>query len=250
MAKQNISPMTKHRILVNMHYLEIGGAETALVGLLGALDPERVDVDLFLHDHRGEMMQFIPGWVNVLPPIADYTMLERPMTELARRGHWLIAAARLWAKHVGGKAYAKSHSQLPNASAFHYMAKYTTPLLPKISPTVTYDLAISFLAPHQTTLQKVSARKRIAWIHTDYTKIWVDATDELPVWSGYDHIASISPDVTKTFLQTFPSLAPKIIEIENILSPKFVRQRAEMENVEEELKKFEGGGKNPLNRTV
>lgn len=228
--------MTKHRILVNMHYLEIGGAETALVGLLGALDPERVDVDLFLHDHRGEMMQFIPGWVNVLPPIAGYTMLERPMTELAKRGHWLIAAARLWAKHVSGKAYAKSHCRLPNASAFHYMAKYTTPLLPEINPGVTYDLAISFLAPHQTTLQKVSARKRIAWIHTDYTKIWVDAQDELPVWSGYDHIASISPDVTKTFLQTFPSLAPKIIEIENILSPKFVRQRAEMENVEEELK--------------
>ena len=228
--------MTKHRILVNMHYLEIGGAETALVGLLGALDPERVDVDLFLHDHRGEMMQFIPNWVNVLPPIAGYTMLERPMTELARRGHWLIAAARLWAKHVGGKAYAKSHCQLPNASAFHYMAKYTTPLLPEINPGVTYDLAISFLAPHQTTLQKVRSRKRIAWIHTDYTKIWVDATDELPVWSGYDHIASISADVTKTFLQTFPSLAPKIIEIENILSPKFVRQRAEMEDVEEELK--------------
>lgn len=226
----------KPRILVNMHYLEIGGAETALVGLLGALDPERVDVDLFLHDHRGEMMQFIPGWVNVLPPIAGYTMLERPMTQLARRGHWLIAAARLWAKHVSGKAYAKSHSRLPNASAFHYMAKYTTPLLPEINPGVTYDLAISFLAPHQTTLQKVSARKRIAWIHTDYTKIWVDAQDELPVWSGYDHIASISADVTKTFLQTFPSLAPKIIEIENILSPKFVRQRAEMENADEELK--------------
>lgn len=226
----------KHRILVNMHYLEIGGAETALVGLLGALDPSRVDVDLFLHDHRGEMMQFIPGWVNVLPPIAGYTMLERPMTELARRGHWLIAAARLWAKHVSGKAYAKSHSRLPNASAFHYMAKYTTSLLPEINPGVTYDLAISFLAPHQTTLQKVRARKRIAWIHTDYTKIWVDATDELPVWSGYDHIASISADVTKTFLQTFPSLAPKIIEIENILSPKFVRQRAEMENVDDELK--------------
>lgn len=226
----------KPRILVNMHYLEIGGAETALVGLLGALAPERVDVDLFLHDHRGEMMQFIPGWVNVLPPIAGYTMLERPMTELAQRGHWLIAAARIWAKRVSRKAYAKSHSQLPNASEFHYMAKYTTPLLPKINPGVTYDLAISFLAPHHTTLRKVHARKRIAWIHTDYTKIWVDAADELPVWSGYDHIASISPDVTKTFLQTFPLLAPKIIEIENILSPKFVRQRAEMENVDEELK--------------
>ena len=241
----------KPHILINMHYLEIGGAETALIGLLNALDPERVDVDFFLHDHRGEMMQFIPKWVNVLPPIKEYTMLERPIKELVKRGHWLIAGARLWAKHVSGRTYKKNHSSLPNASVFHYMAKYTTPLLPRINPNVTYDLAISFLTPHQITLQKINARKRIAWIHTDYTKIWVDANDELPVWSKYDYIASISPDVTKTFLQTFPSLANtnKIVEIENILSPAFVRRRANIEDVEEELNSF-GGGKNPHNRKI
>ena len=241
----------KSHILINMHYLEIGGAETALIGLLNALDPKRVDVDLFLHDHRGEMMQFVPEWVNVLPPIKEYTMLERPITELIKRGHLLIAGARLWAKYVSRKAYKKSHSSLPNASAFHYMAKYTTPLLPRINPKVRYDLAISFLNPHQTTAQKVNARKRIAWIHTDYTKIWVDANDELPVWSKYNYIASISPDVTKTFLQTFPSLANtnKIIEIENILSPAFVRRRADIEDVETELNSYEGG-KNPHNRKI
>lgn len=241
----------KPLILINMHYLEIGGAETALIGLLNALDPKRVDVDLFLHDHRGDMMQFVPEWVNVLPPIKEYTMLERPIKELIRRGYWLIAAARLWAKYVSGKVYKKSHSSLPNASVFHYMAKYTTPLLPRINPNVTYDLAISFLTPHQITLHKINARKRIAWIHTDYTKIWVDAKEELPVWSKYDYIASISPDVTKTFLHTFPSLADvnKIVEIENILSPTFVRRRADMEDVETELNKY-GGGKNPHNRKV
>ena len=243
----------KPHILINMHYLEIGGAETALIGLLNALDPKRVDVDLFLHDHRGDMMQFVPEWVNVLPPIKEYTMLERPIKELIKRGHWLIAGARLWAKYVSGKVYKKSHSSLPNASVFHYMAKYTTPLLPKINPTVTYDLAISFLNPHQTTAQKVNAQKRIAWIHTDYTKIWVDANDELPVWGKYDYIASISPDVTKTFLQTFPSFAHtnKIVEIENILSPAFVRRRADIEDVETELNKYGGGGgKNPPNRKI
>ena len=232
----------KPHILINMHYLEIGGAETALIGLLNALDPKRVDVDLFLHDHRGEMIQFVPEWVNVLPPITEYTMLERPIKELVKRGHWLIAGARLWAKYISKKAYKKSHSSLPNASAFHYIAKYTTPLLPRINPKVRYDLAISFLNPHQTTAQKVNARKRIAWIHTDYTKIWVDANDELPVWSKYNYIASISPDVTKTFLQTFPSLANtnKIIEIENILSPAFVRRRADIKNVEGEMSKYGG----------
>lgn len=209
-----------------MHYLEIGGAETALIGLLNALDPNRVEADLFLHDHRGEMMQFVPSWVNVLPAIKQYTVLERPITELVRRGFWGIAVARLLAKVISRRAYAKSKSEVPNASEFHYMASLTTPLLPRINPDVTYDLAISFLSPHQVVLKKVNAKRKVAWIHTDYTRIWIDRAAEQKVWGGYDQIVSISPDVTKRFVEVFPSLATKIVEIENILSPKFVRQRA------------------------
>lgn len=226
--------MKKGRILVVMHYLEIGGAETALIGLLNALDPDMVDVDLFLHDHRGEMMRFVPSWVNVLPAIKQYTVLERPITELVRRGFWGIAAARLLAKVISRRAYAKSNSEVPNASEFHYMASLTTPLLPRINPDVTYDLAISFLSPHQVVLKKVNAKRKVAWIHTDYTRIWIDRAAELKVWGGYDQIVSISPDVTRCFVDVFPSLAPKIVEIENILSPDFVRQRATLDDLQED----------------
>lgn len=226
----------KPRIFIAMHYMEIGGAETALVGLLNALDPARVDVDLFLYDHRGEMMQFIPEWVNLLPQIPKYSVLERPIVELVKRGFWGIAAARLWAKCLSQKAYKRSGSTLENNGGLDKMSKCTTPLLPKINQSVTYDLAISFLTPHRIVAEKVKAKKKIAWIHTDYTRVWVDAEEELKVWQKYDCVASISSDVTNTFLQVFPSLAPKILEIENILSPTFVRKRAELQNVDKEIR--------------
>ena len=226
----------KPRIFIAMHYMEIGGAETALVGLLNALDPARVDVDLFLYDHRGEMMQFIPEWVNLLPQIPKYSVLERPIVELVKRGFWGIAAARLWAKWLSQKAYKRSGSTLENNGGLDKMSKCTTPLLPKINQSVTYDLAISFLTPHRIVAEKVKAKKEIAWIHTDYTRVWVDAEDELKVWQKYDYVASISGDVTNTFLQVFPSLAPKIVEIENILSPAFVRKRTELEDTDKEFR--------------
>lgn len=226
----------KPRIFIAMHYMEIGGAETALVGLLNALDPARVDVDLFLYDHRGEMMQFIPEWVNLLPQIPKYSVLERPIVELVKRGFWGIAAARLWAKWLSQKAYKRSGSTLENNGGLDKMSKCTTPLLPKINQSVTYDLAISFLTPHRIVAEKVKAKKKIAWIHTDYTRVWVDAEDGLKVWQKYDYVASISGDVTNTFLQVFPSLAPKIVEIENILSPSFVRKRAELQDVDKEFR--------------
>lgn len=226
----------KPRIFIAMHYMEIGGAETALVGLLNALDPARVDVDLFLYDHRGEMMQFIPEWVNLLPQIPKYSVLERPIVELVKRGFWGIAAARMWAKRISKVAYKRSGSKLENNGGLDKMSKCTTPLLPKINPSMTYDLAISFLTPHRIVAEKVKAKKKIAWIHTDYTRVWVDAEDELKVWQKYDYVASISGDVTNTFLQVFPSLAPKIVEIENILSPTFVRKRAELQDVDKEIR--------------
>lgn len=228
--------MNKPRIFVAMHYMKIGGAETALVGLLNALDPARVDVDLFLYDHRGEMMQFIPEWVNLLPQIPKYSVLERPIVELVKRGFWGIAAARMWAKRISKVAYKRSGSKIENNGGLDKISKCTTPLLPKINPSMTYDLAISFLTPHRIVAEKVKAKKKIAWIHTDYTRVWVDAEEELKVWQKYDYVASISGDVTNTFLQVFPSLAPKIVEIENILSPSFVRKRAELEDTDKEFR--------------
>ena len=101
------------------------------------------------------------------------------------------------------------------------------PFLPDLTKYGEYDLAISFLIPHDIVLKKVRAKKKIAWIHTDYTRISVNVDKELPIWSKFDKIVSISPDVTTAFLKVFPSLSNKIIEINNVLSPFFVRERAE-----------------------
>ena len=50
----------KKRIFINIHYLEIGGAERALLGLLSSLNPDTVDIDLFVNQHTGEFMPLIP----------------------------------------------------------------------------------------------------------------------------------------------------------------------------------------------
>lgn len=47
------------RIFIFSHGMELGGAERALLGLLEAIDPEQVQVDLFLMRHSGELMRFI-----------------------------------------------------------------------------------------------------------------------------------------------------------------------------------------------
>ena len=60
------------QILFAIHYLELGGAERSLLGLLESLDYSRVEVDLFVYRHQGELMPAIPPQVHLLPEIAEY----------------------------------------------------------------------------------------------------------------------------------------------------------------------------------
>ncbi len=230
----------KPRILFVMHYLEIGGAETALIGLLNAIDYSLYDVDLFLHAHRGEMMQFVPKEVNLLPEIPIYAQIERPMKAVLKDGYVRMVAARLKAK-IRTKQYLKQHSVKETTAGLQYTADAVSLLLPSINPTVEYDLAVSFLQPHNIVRDKVRAKKKACWIHTDYSVVDANVTDELPVWDAFDYVISISDDVTMTFLQAFPMLENKIVLMENILSPTYVRQRAEEFDALPEFLKYSGG---------
>ena len=226
--------MNKSRIFIAIHYMEIGGAEISLVGLLQALDYSRYDVDLFVYSHRGYLMQFIPKEVRLLPEIPAYSYIEKPMTMTLLHGHIGVLLARLRAKWQYGQ-YARRTKPKDSSGIFQYVDNAVCRVLPSLRHLGTYDLAISFVAPHRIVLDKVEASHKVCWIHTDYTVIDVNVALELPVWSGYDHIVSISPDVTRTFLQVFPSLADRIVEIENILSPQFVRRRADEFDALDEL---------------
>lgn len=222
------------KILIVTHAMEIGGAERALLGLLESIDPKRVSVDLFLLRHEGELLDYIPDYVNLLPPIPSYTVLGRPISTTIKEGHLLLSVARLVGKFKA-RRFNKVNQLKESAVAIEYSHKYTKHLMPPIQPDVEYDLAISFLTPHYFVAEKVKAKNKIAWIHTDYSVVQVNVESELKMWSAFDYIASISDNVTETFLSVFPSLKEKIILIENILPKTSIERQAEAFTVEKEM---------------
>lgn len=224
----------KKKLLIVSHALELGGAERSLIGLLDALDPEIWDIDLFLLRHEGELMEDIPAYVNLLPAMPSYTVLARPMKDTLREGHVLLTAARL-AGRIAAERYAKKHGHTESGVGLEYSHKFTCPLMPAIQPNKEYDLAVSFLTPHYFVAKKVRAKKKIAWIHTDYSRVQVNIPSETAMWSAYDHIASISDAVTESFLKVFPSLKNKVVLIENILPVRYVKKQAKAFSVEPEM---------------
>ncbi len=218
----------KPRILILAHYLEIGGAEISLIGLLNAIDYSRFNVDLFLYAHRGELLTLIPKEVNLLPEIPEYAQMEIPLILVFRKGFFRQGLARISAK-IKYHLWAKENNPQSPEAYFQYLDNEIMPTLPSLKHFGKYDLAVNFIALKNNIPQKVDATKTITWIHTDLTAVSINPELEFPAWNAYDNIVSISDRVTASFCNIFPALSSKVIEIENILSPLFVRHRAEME---------------------
>lgn len=99
----------KKRIFIAIHYLEIGGAEISLIGLLNAINYSQYEVDLFVYSHQGELMKLIPKEVNLLPEIPKYSYIEKPIKFVIKKGFWNIAMGRLWAKV---QAWSLAHKKI------------------------------------------------------------------------------------------------------------------------------------------
>lgn len=224
--------MSKKKIFIAIHSMYIGGAESSLIGLLQSMDYDKYDVDLFVYKHEGELLQHIPDKVNVCREQISYRATEGSIGEALSCHQYRVALALFTAK-LKLSNYVKKNHPIDFSAYFGYYGKELSKVLPDINPTIEYDLAISFVTPHFIVRDHVRAKKKVCWIHTDYTKIDIDKELEFPMWNAYDNIVSISPDVTRAFLKVYPSFESKIVEIENILSPQFVESRAnEFESTE------------------
>ena len=200
-------------ILILSHAMELGGAEKSLLGLLNAIDSKKYQVDLFLMRHEGSLLEDIPENINLLPEIPAYTVLARPLKDVIKERHFILAFGRIVGK-IKARSYEKKRNIIDSGVGLEYSHKYTVPYMPKIQKQKVYDMAISFLTPHYFVEQKVRAKKKIAWIHTDYSKVQINVESELKMWKKYDKIVSISDAVTESFLKVFPDLKDKIKEID------------------------------------
>jgi len=226
----------KKKVIIVSHGLRIGGVERSLIGILRCFDYNSYDVDLFLFIHDGEFMSMIPKEVNLLPENGKYASVLMSLGEIIKKTYFDILGGKIIATFLSDWYCRKNKLKQKNMVYSTYLQKYTSTFLPEIN-NKEYDLAISFLTPHYIVADKVKSRKRVAWIHTDYSFFDFDKKVESKMWHKYDFIASISESCTKSFITQFPELKEKIVLIENILSPSFVREQAKAIDVESEIPK-------------
>ncbi|PES97444.1 glycosyl transferase [Bacillus cereus] len=230
--------MKKKKILITSFDMAIGGVERSLIGLLNTIDYSKYDVDLMLFKHEGEFLFLLPKLPNLLKEVKQYTTFRKSIKQILQEGQFTIGVARTLGKILGDVHGRYVKSAEVGYFVIQYGWRITLPFIPKLEEE--YDVAISFLWPHYFVGDKVRAKRKIGWVHTDYSNINLNANMEYKMWSKMDNIVAVSEGCRDSFLSSLPNVNKNVEIIENILSPEFVREQAQREDAMKELQMKSG----------
>lgn len=212
------------KILVASYDMEVGGVERSLVALLNNFNYEKYSVDLMLYRHQGDFLNLVHNKVNLLDEVKQYSSFRKSIGQTIKDKQFGIAISRLLSRVNANLLGKLKKIQEPGYYQMQLMWLYALPFLPKEKKE--YDVAISYLWPHYYVAEKVKAKKKIAWIHTDYSTVETNISVDLKLWRKFDYIIAVSEACKLAFLTKYSSLKDKVVVIENITSPDFIRKMA------------------------
>lgn len=218
----------KKDILFIIPSLEAGGGEKSLINLLTQMDFNKYNVDLFILNNEGLFMEFIPKEVNVLEITEDIEIFNKNLKvsilEYVTKGKFKLAYNRLM-------FCLKNRLNRNIGIAEQYSWKHLRKVIGIIDKK--YDVAIGYLekTSNYICVDCVQACKKIAWIHTDYSKLELDKKYDKRYFEEVNNIITVSEECKNSLINNFKEQENKIRIIKNIVSPTVINKMAK-ENVD------------------
>ena len=214
----------KKKVIIVADGLEIGGIERSLISMLDNFNYDDYEVDLMLYQKKGELLSDLDKRVHLLEAQEGCKTFGVPVKNLIKQGKILFSISRVCANLITKVISNKKKIEEIGYYQTQLMYKFTHVFLKKENKK--YDIAIGYVWPHNYVIDKVDAKVKIGWIHTDYSTITVNRKIDKNMWNKLDYIISISENCTKAFEKVYPELGKKIILVENITSPKFILNKS------------------------
>ena len=204
----------KKSILFVMAGMNRGGAERSLVNLLELMDRERYEIDLLVFDTSGKLMTQVPKDVRVLRPDCRLKCVST-----SSKGELI---KNFSAKAVALRAvynFRKNREKIPY---LQNQEKWKSVYLPALKPfSKEYDIAAAYMhsLPAYYVIDKVNAKRKILWVHNDYSRLAEGRDFDRPYFEKADRVVTISEQCVQELVRAFPDLADKFACIYN-LNPK------------------------------
>jgi glycosyltransferase involved in cell wall biosynthesis len=211
----------KKNLLFIINNLNCGGAEKSLVSLLQTIDYSKYAVDLFVFKHEGVFFENLPKEVVVLE---EQTIVPYLYSSTKSAVLKAIKNFNFHAIYLRIVLYLLSKKYKSGVLQEQYFWNYYAKALSKLEKE--YDVAIGFQEknPIYFCIDKVSAKSKIGWIHTDLEKLQLDFDNDKYYFEKLNHIVTVSDGLTERLQIKLPEFSSKIVTIENIISSKVITE--------------------------
>lgn len=183
------------KILICANTLCIGGIEKSLINLLNKIDKSQYKIDLMLENKSGELLKLVPNNINII----EY------------------------------KVYNKKNKLLQKSLNFFNQIKWT------LKRKNYYDASICFATYSYAAnkISKISSKKSILYIHSDYTKIYNEKElkhffDTRKI-EDYQNIIFVSNEAKTNLIKYYSSIVDKSKVINNIIDIESIKKLSKEE---------------------
>lgn len=209
--------LEKEEVLFIYPSMMLGGSTTSLLSILNSIDYKKYEVDILFYNEKGVLYDTLPKEINVLSFACKYSDMR--ILRLRKLCSLKSCVSALKGRILAG--YRKNHWIIDQ-----FGSKDNVRFCRVLSKT--YDIAVSFLEfwPMYYLAEKVSAKRKIAWIHTDCVQLNLEKKYENRIFRELEKIVLISEECRNAFIKCFPEWKEKTVVVENFISKKLIMERA------------------------
>lgn len=203
----------KLKTLIVIDNIHVGGVATSLYNFL-VYATRYFDVDLFVFNEQSVDSARLPDGVNVLKIPKKLKILGMGQSEIKKYS----------LRYALKRAFYVGLTRLTSGQFARSILFLTVKRLKK------YDLAIAYAQDNawkslskgciDFVVKKVDAKKKMAFIHCDYSNFGGYNKKQEIMLSRLDYINCVSESCKKSFIDKFPTLQSKCIVIENFIDYK------------------------------
>lgn len=210
----------KKRILVIGITMAAAGSEKSFLSFANSIDYEKYDVDLLLARKTGDFLPLVPEKIRILEMetlgslfeidrknarhiIMKQYILKNPLRILGLLPHQFKVMS---AKSEENRSFAANRMWL---SMMEKMPEFPE----------EYDIALAYWGDRTMfyMIDKVRAKRKIAWLHFDYSRPPREDALYFEYFQKCDKVVTVSGEIERSLKNALPGIADRVVTIENLI---------------------------------
>ena len=207
--------MSKRKVFIAIHQLNIGGAQKALISALNAIDYNKNDVTLYVRKDRLDLLPLVNKNVSKI-------IINKDKTKYYRKPYTAFLTGVVFLKKLLKQDTKKTEEKIRNYivnSQIKYENKHY------FSGNTEYDVAVSYIQDYtaKSVAGNVNAKKKVVFYH--------GSTDPLhsinvEVFNHFDKIYCVSNGAMQAVKSFYPEHAEKFDYIDNFVDAQGIKMKS------------------------